>query len=421
MQQEPLSKLADTLIGSEIVKLGNQIRARKAAGETIYNFTVGDFDGKIFPIPSALKDEIIHAYDANYTTYPLAAGELDLREAIANYYHEQLGFDYSVNEIQVSCGGRPLIYAIFRAVVDEGDKVIYAIPSWNNNHYTHMTWAKHCMIDTHPEHGFLPTASDIEPHLKDAALLCLCSPQNPTGTILDPDELRKICDLVVKENDRRGAGEKKLYLLFDQMYWTLTYGGAQFASPFSANAAMRPYTIYVDGISKCFAATGLRVGWSFGPSSIIDKMRAILSHVGAWAPMAEQKAVAAFLRNTGAIHDFMPDFKAALQLRLEKIYDGLMALRQKGYAVDAIVPKSALYLTIQIDLKGKTKPNGILIEKQSDVTDYLLEAAGLAIVPFSAFGADAESSWYRLSVGTCREEDIEPMLWQLENALQQLT
>ncbi len=421
MHTEKLSKLADTLIGSEIVKLGNQIRARIAAGDTIYNFTVGDFDPQVFPIPVELKDEIVKAYEQHFTSYPLADGELDLRQAVSAYYTKHLGFDYTPNEIQISCGGRPLIYAIFRTIVDEGDTVIYANPSWNNNHYTHMTWAKHCMVPTTPENEFMPTAADIAPYIQNAALLCLCSPQNPTGTMLNPDELRKICAMVVAENERRGPDEKKLYVLFDQMYWTLVYGDAVFENPVSAMPAMRNYTVFVDGISKCFAATGVRVGWSFGPAFIMAKMRAILSHVGGWAPMAEQKAVAKFLGNQAAIDNYMPTFKASLLYRLEAIYKGLMALKDKGYAVDAIQPKAALYLTIQIDLVGNKKPDGQVLTKQSDVTDYLLENAGLAIVPFSAFGADAENSWYRLSVGTCKTEDIAPMLQKLETALAQLS
>jgi Aspartate/tyrosine/aromatic aminotransferase len=175
-------------------------------------------------------------------------------------------------------------------LVDAGDKVIYAVPSWNNNHYTNLTNAEHCLIDATVENHFMPTAEQVAPHIPGAALLCLCTPQNPTGTTLVKSELEKICELVLAENAKRGPGEKKLYVLFDQMYWTLTYGDTQHYNPVSLVPAMKDYTIFVDGISKCFAATGVRVGWSFGPGQVIAKMKAILSHLGAWAPMAEQKS-----------------------------------------------------------------------------------------------------------------------------------
>lgn len=289
MFQPKLSHLAETLIGSEIVRLGNLIRERIRMGETIYNFTIGDFDPSIFPIPASLENEIISAYQHKFTSYPSAEGELDLRMAVSKFIEEFEGLSYSENEIQIASGGRPLMYSIFQAIVDRGDKVIYAVPSWNNNHYTHLTGGEHCVIEVHPENNFMPSATDIAPHLKDAVLLCLCSPQNPTGTTILRDELEKICQLIVAENEQRGEREKKLYLMYDQMYWMLTYGETTHVNPVSLVPAMKEYAIFVDGISKSFSATGVRVGWSLGPAFIIAKMKAILSHLGAWAPMAEQK------------------------------------------------------------------------------------------------------------------------------------
>jgi aspartate aminotransferase len=233
-------------------------------------------------------------------------------------------------------------------------------------------------------------------------------------------ELEKICELVLAENAKRGPGEKKLYVMFDQMYWTLTFGDTVHYNPVSLVPAMKDYTIFVDGISKCFAATGVRVGWSFGPAAVIAKMKAILSHVGAWAPMAEQKATAKFLQQEQAIDTFFSHFKTEIQYRLDAIYNGLMNLKQKGYAVDAVAPQAAIYLTIRFELAGKTKADGSLLNDQAAVTQYLLEEAGLAIVPFYAFGAERSSSWYRLSVGTCRKEDLQPMFEKLETALAKL-
>src|SRR3982751_3347832 len=145
-----LSHLSHTLIGSEIVKLGGEIRERIRKGERIYNFTVGDFDPQIFPIPKELEDAIVDAYRNHFTNYPP--------------------------------GGRPLIYALFRAVCDKGDKVIYAVPSWNNNHYVHFVEGEHVVVEARAENNFMPVAEDIKPHIRDAVFIALCSPQNPTGT-----------------------------------------------------------------------------------------------------------------------------------------------------------------------------------------------------------------------------------------------
>ena len=415
-----LSNLSETLIGSEIVKLGGEIREKIRHGERIYNFTVGDFDPAIFPIPKELEEEIIDAYRKHFTNYPAAEGNLDLREAVTSFIKEMEGLDYGPNEILVASGGRPLIYATFRAICDKGDKIIYAVPSWNNNHYTHFVGGEHVVVEATPENNFMPAANDIRPFIKQATLISLCSPQNPTGTTFRREELEAICDMVLEENIRRGDNEKKLYVMYDQMYWHLTYGNIKHYDPVSLRPAMREYTIYIDAISKVFASTGVRVGWSMGPSNVMSKMKAILTHIGAWAPMAEQKAVAKFLPQREAIKKYLLHFKSEIEERLRRIYDGLMKLKEKGLAVDAIAPEAAIYLTIKVDLVGKTTTDGKLLADQSDVTAYLLNEASLAVVPFFAFGASRNSPWYRLSVGTCNKEEIGEMISKLGKALQRV-
>ena len=243
-------------------------------------------------------------------------------------------------------------------IVDKGDKVIYGVPSWNNNHYVHLTDGEHCEVNCLPENDFMPTVEDIKPHIKGATLICLCTPQNPTGTTLSKNALAEICDLIVAENATRTADQKKLYLMFDQMYWTLTYGDTVHYNPITLNPAMKPYTIFIDGISKVFSATGVRVGWALGPENVIAKMKAILSHLGAWAPMAEQHAVANYLPKKEAIGNYLSHFKSEVEFRLRSIYDGINTLKEKGYKVDAIAPQAAIYLTIQMNLRGAKPPKG---------------------------------------------------------------
>lgn len=416
-----LSHLSETLIGSEIVKLGGEIREKIRKGERIYNFTVGDFDPSIFPIPKELEDAIVEAYRKHFTNYPAAEGNLDLREAIASFTKNMEGLDYTTNEVLVAAGGRPLIYALFRAICDKGDKIIYAVPSWNNNHYTHFVDGGHIVVEAKAENNFMPSADDIRPFIKEATLIALCSPQNPTGTTFKKHDLEAICDLVLEENKRRSENEKKLYVMYDQMYWHLTYGSIEHYNPVSLRSEMRNYTVFIDAISKVFAATGVRVGWSLGPTAIINKMKAILTHLGAWAPMAEQKAVAWYLGNHDAIKKYLSNFKKEIEERLRSIYDGFMLLKSEGLAVDAIAPEAAIYLTIKIDLAGKKTYDGKLLENQSDVTDYILNEASLAVVPFYAFGASHNSAWYRLSVGTCRKGEINEMIDKLREALKKVS
>lgn len=401
------------------MRLGADIKEKINKGEKIYNFTIGDFDSSIFPIPKKFEQEIIEAYKQHHTTYPPAEGILALREAVSTFIKEREGMEFSAGEVLIAAGGRPLIYALYRALVDKGDKVIYSVPSWNNNHYTHFVEGEHAVIEASAENNFMPTSEQIKPHLKGAALISLCSPLNPTGTIFKKKELEDICDLVLQENRERGPEEKKLYVMYDQMYWALTYGNSEHFNPVSLRPEMKDYTIFIDGISKSFAATGVRVGWALGPQHVLNKMKAINSHVGAWSPMAEQHATAKYLVQTESINKYFEHYKQELEDRLCLIHEGFQRLKNEGFSVDSISPQAAIYLTIQIDLVGKKRDEKIL-EKQKDVTEYILNEAKLAVVPFYAFGASTNSNWYRLSVGTCKKEEISEMLANLKQSLSKL-
>ena len=414
-----LSHLAETLIGSEIVRLGADIKEKINKGEKIYNFTIGDFDSSIFPIPKKFEDEIIDAYKDHHTTYPPAEGILALRESVSKFINKREGLDYDASEILIAAGGRPLIYALYRALIDKDDKVIYSVPSWNNNHYVHFVEGQHVVIEAVAENNFMPLAEDIKPHLKGAVLIALCSPLNPTGTIFKKKELEDICDMVLQENMLRGEAEKKLYVMYDQMYWTLTYGDSVHYNPVTLRPEMKDYTIFIDGISKSFAATGVRVGWALGPKHVLVKMKAINSHVGAWSPMAEQHATAKYLLQTEAIDIYFVHYKKELEDRLRLIHEGFQKLKAEGFSVDSIAPQAAIYLTIQINLTGRKAGDKILTE-QKDVTEYILNEAKLAVVPFYAFGASKNSNWYRLSVGTCKKEEIKEMLEKLKEALKKI-
>ena len=415
-----VSKIAQNLIGSEIIKIGNQVNELKAQGAEIANLTIGDLDSNIYPIPAQLKEEIQKAYQNNLTNYPPANGLMSLRKSVSNDVKNRWNLDYSAEEILIAGGSRPLIYATFKTIVDDGDKVVYPIPSWNNNHYAYLTNAEKIEVETSRSNNFLPTAEDLKPHLEGAVLLALCSPLNPTGTMFKKEQLTEICKLVLEENKKRGENEKPLYLMYDQIYAMLTFGQEHF-NPVSLFPELKEYTIFIDGTSKCFAATGVRVGWSFGPSAVIDKMKALLGHVGAWAPKPEQQAVSTFLNDTESVELFVNDFKGKIAESLSVLHHGIQDMKSRGFAVESIQPMGALYLTIEIDYLGKTKPDGSQILDSSDLVFYLINEAGVALVPFSAFGNSRNMPWFRASVGGLSLNEIQKMLPRLENALSKLS
>lgn len=415
-----VSRMAEALVGSEIIKLAGEVKARIAQGEPVKNMTIGDFNPSIFPIPAELLQEIIKAYEEGHTNYPAANGIPELRKSVSSYLKKFGNLDYSEDQILIAGGARPLIYAAYQTLIDPEDTVVFPVPSWNNNHYTHLSHGKSVFVPTTSENKFMPSRADLEPHVKSATLIAVCSPLNPTGTCFTKDGLKGICEMVLEENARRGADDKPLYLLYDQIYWMLTHGETQHFDPVSLYPEMARYTIYIDGISKAFAATGVRVGWAFGPDKIIQKMKSILGHVGAWSPKAEQKATSEYLENHGAIESYNKDICDKIEARLVGFHKGIQELKSEGIAIDSIEPEAAMYLTVQVDVVGRRTADGQILDSTEAVANYLIQEAYLAIVPFYAFGATRDSNWFRLSVGTAQMEDIPVVIANLRTALNKL-
>lgn len=418
-QPTPLvSNLAEHLIGSEIIRIAGEINGRIAQGERIHNLTIGDFDPAVFPLPARFRELIQQAYGDGLSNYPPANGMAELRKAASTLAQRNLGLEYPAEDFLVAGGARPLIYAAYKAVVNPGERVVYPVPSWNNNHYSYLHRAEKIEVQAAPENRFLPTAEDLRPHLPGAALLALCSPLNPTGTSFTHDQLAAICDLVLQENQRRN-GTKPLYVMYDQIYHELVLGGTAHVDPVSIRPEMRPYTIYIDGISKSLAATGVRVGWGFGPSHVMRKMSAILGHVGAWAPKPEQMATARFLAEPGyaaavAEHRHMVD------QRVTAYHHGFQQMKAEGLPVDAIAAQGAIYLSVRIGIIGATTPEGKILKDAFDATWYLIQKAGVGMVPFFAFGTGRDSDWFRISVGTTRLEMIPEVIGGLRKAIGEL-
>lgn len=416
----PVSDMAENLIGSEIIKLGGEINRMIAEGAKVHNMTIGDFDPEIFPIPQELTDEIVSAYRSHKTNYPPADGIRELRQAVSDFLWKRGNLAYPADNILIAGGARPIIYSIYQTLVDPGEKVIFPVPSWNNNHYCHLTRAQQILIEAKPENNFMPIREDIEPYIGEAVMVAVCSPLNPTGTVFSRKQLEDICDLILEENARRGPDKKPVYLMYDQIYWMLTFGNVEHFDPVSLRPAMKDYTVYVDGISKSLAATGVRVGWAFGPTKIMAKMRAILGHIGAWAPKAEQVATAHYLNNENAVNGFIEDIKQKVSGRLFSLHQGISQMNRDGLPVMSIQPEGAIYLSVKFNLLGKKTPDGETIQTTTDIFSYLLENAGFAAVPFTAFGNSPGTEWFRVSVGTCRQEDIPGLLDNMRAALSRI-
>ena len=416
-----VSQMAAGLVGSEILKIAAEIRALSAGGRKLCDLTVGDFNPRHFPVPRSLVDGINRALAQGETNYPPSNGMPELRHAIRRFYERELGLLYPIESVLVAAGARPIIYGIYRTLCDPGDRVVYPVPSWNNNHYVHMLGAIPVPVGCPPQDRFLPTRESLRDALPGARLLCLCSPLNPAGTAFSSDALHGICEAVLEENRRREArAERPLYVLYDHVYWMLCFGSAHHETPPGLLPEMARYTLFVDGISKSFAATGVRVGWGVGPVDLIARMSAILGHVGAWAPRAEQVATVGLLDDAAGVRSFQAGFRLGIETRLHRLHQGFRELQGAGLPVESIPPMGAIYLTVRIHPFGRRTPQGAVLTTNEAVRRYLLEAAALAIVPFQAFGAQQDDGWFRLSVGAVDEQDIVDALPRLRAALEAL-
>ncbi len=415
-----LSQLAQGLIGSEILKIAAEVRELIASGQPVCNLTVGDFSPTEFRIPDRLARGVADAVLKGQTNYPPSNGVLELRRAVASFYKRGLGLDYPIDGVVITSGGRPVIYGLFKTLVNPGERVVYPVPSWNNNHYAGLVGAEQVAIPCGADTNFLPTAAMLRKHVRGATLLALNSPANPTGTIFTADQLAAICDLVLDENARRGPDERPLFVMYDQIYWMLTFGGAKHVNPVTLRPDMVKYTVFVDGISKAFAATGLRVGWGIGPSDVIGSMADLLTHIGAWAPRPEQMATGELLCAEDDIREYHAVMIRDVQERLSLLADGIEQLRRDGFPVESTAPQGAIYLSARFGLHGKRAPGGAVLETNEDVRRYLLQSAGLAAVPFQAFGQPEHTGWFRLSAGAVSPQTVRELIPRLRASLKAL-
>ncbi|MFI5309864.1 MAG: pyridoxal phosphate-dependent aminotransferase [Gemmatimonadales bacterium] len=418
---ERLSTLARGMTGSEILRIAAEVRELLAQGKPLCNLTVGDFAPPQFPVPARLAHDVARYVEGGQTNYPPSNGLPELRKAVVAFYKQWLGLDVPLEGVVIAAGGRPVIYGAYRTLVDPLDRVVYPVPSWSNEYYAQICGAKAVEVSCDADTCFLPTAAMLEEHVRGASLLVLNSPMNPAGTVFTEPQLGAICDLVLAENARRPKGARPLFLLYDQMYWMLTFAGTKHVNPVTLRPEMAKYTIFVDGISKGFAATGLRVGWGVGPPDVIRAMSDLLTHVGAWAPRPEQLATADLLGATEDIRAFHATMLPAVEQRLRLLADGIGALKREGFPVDSTPPSGAIYLSARFALQGKRTPAGERLATNEQIRGCLLYAAGLAAVPFQAFGAREETGWFRLSVGAVSPEQVRALMPRLREALAALT
>lgn len=408
---EKLSRVGNNIVGSEIIKISQQIKEISKT-KPVANLTIGDFNSGLYPIPPKLKQHIEESYEDDLTNYPNSQGELNLRESVSKHIKHRFDVEYSPEEILIGGGVRPLIYTVYKATVNQNESVIYPVPSWNNNHYCFLHGLEKNEIECLPENSFFPTVKDVQIRIGDnTSLVCICSPQNPTGRVINPEVLKGICEVIVAENKIRAGqrGSRPLYLFFDQIYSDITQDG-KFVHPIKLCPEIRPYLICADGISKSLNATGIRVGWLFGPKDVIGKMTEILSHIGAWAPKPEQHGLDQYIRKDYEDYLWHIDYVTKeYEWITHKICHTLEQMKEAGFRVDCQRPEGGIYISVYLDYVHS-------FASTEDYISFLINECGLGIVPFEYFGSK-QKGWFRISIGNVSQSNLDEIIDKIMGAV----
>ncbi|MDO8426641.1 MAG: pyridoxal phosphate-dependent aminotransferase [Deltaproteobacteria bacterium] len=383
-------KLSGRLNGlEESVTLAITAKARslKAEGKDIIGFGAGEPD---FDTPSNIKEAAIKAINTGQTKYTPVGGINELKDAIINKFKKDNNLAYSRDEIIVSCGGKHSIFNLFQAILNPGDEVIIPAPYWVSYPViVALGGGTPKIVRTSESEGFKMSVEAFKAGISpEAKAVVINSPSNPTGAAYTTDELRAIAEAALK-ND--------LLIVSDEIYEKLAYDGFKTASIASISDEVKRSTVVLNGVSKAYSMTGWRIGYAAGPKEIIKAMTNIQSQstsnptsISQWA------AVEALNGSQESISKMLKEFEK----RRNAIVEGLNAIKN----VSCIRPQGAFYVFANVSKSYGKKFKDRVIKGSVDMANYLLDEAGVAVVPGAPFGDD---SFVRLSYAISMENIIE--------------
>lgn len=394
-----LSNRAKNLKPSPTLAINAKAKSMQAQGIHVISFGAGEPD---FDTPSNIKVAAIKAIEEGFTKYTPVGGTDELKDAIIKKFQRDNGLTYKRSEIIASCGGKHSFYNLAQAIFDEGDEVIVPAPYWVS--YPPMialAGATPVIVETKEENGFKLTKEDLKKAItpKTKALI-LNSPSNPTGGAYTKKELEWIGELALAHN---------FLIISDEIYEKIIYDQFQFISIATLSEEIKKRTIIVHGVAKTYAMTGWRIGYTAGPEEIIAAMNNLQSQSTSNPTSISQKASVEAL--TGP-QDEVQRMVAAFEARRNYIVDRL----NKIPGVTCFKPVGAFYVFPNFSSYYGNSYQGRKISNSTELADYFLEVARVAVVPGIEFGAD---SFERLSYATSMEE-IKEGLNRIEEALKRL-
>jgi aspartate aminotransferase len=392
-----ISRRAQAVPPSATIAVTSRAIQLKAQGVDVISFGAGEPD---FDTPDYIKDAAIKALKAGKTKYTAAAGIVELRTAIAAKLNRENGLEYTAEQVIVNLGGKHSVYEAMQAVLDPGDEVILPTPYWVTYPETiKLAGATAKIIQTDRSNSYKITPQQLQEAVTDrTAMLVLNSPNNPGGFTYTPEELKAIAGVL------EGT---KVVVLSDEMYEKLIYGDTEFISFAALSKDAFDRTLTLNGLSKAFAMTGWRLGYTAGPLEVIKAMGRLQSHMTQNPVTFAQWAAIAALGEPAA--------EAIEKMRVEFERRGkYMARRLNDIdGVECSEPTGAFYCFADVCAHYGRDINGTQIKNSMDFAEALLEQANVALVPGAPFGCDKN---VRLSFA-CSLEQITEGLDRLEKWL----
>lgn len=378
-----LSDRAKKIKPSPTLAMGAKAKTMKAEGIDVINFAVGEPD---FDTPEHIKQAAIKALKDGFTKYTPVGGINTLKDAIIEKFKKDNNIEYSHDEVVVSCGAKHSLYNIAQSLYNKGDEVIIPVPYWvSYPEQVLLNDATPVFVETHEKDGFVLKPEAFEESItRNTKALILNSPSNPTGLTYDKKSLERIAEIALKNN---------LHIISDEIYEKLLYDGVSHVSIASLDREVKEKTIVVNSLSKTYAMTGWRVGYAAGNRDIVRAIKNIQSQSTSNPTSIAQSAAVEAL--TGP-QDFIKDMLAEFDKRRKYLVSELNFIP----GVHCLAPTGAFYAFPNTSkIYGRKSQHGA-INSSSDLAVYLLEAAGAALVPGSAFGND---NYLRISYATSIE------------------
>ncbi|MBR4098433.1 MAG: pyridoxal phosphate-dependent aminotransferase [Clostridium sp.] len=391
-----LSKLAAAIQPSSTLAIDALAKQMRAEGIDVIGFGTGEPD---FATPDYIKEAGISAIENNDTRYTPSAGTIELRKAISKRLKEDCGLDYDYTEIAASNGAKTCVYVALRTLVDPGDEVILPAPYWVSYiEMIRMVGGIPVVVDTTAAEDFKITpeklAAAITPKTK---CMILNNPSNPTGMMYNREELTAIAQICV---------EKDIYVLSDEIYYTLTYDNSEFVSLPTISPEIKERTLLINGVSKSYAMTGWRIGYLAGPAPIMKVVSNYLGHCTGSPNTIAQKAAAVALAES---QDSVKEMRRAFERRRNYMVKRMNHIK----GVSCLVPHGAFYVFMNMEEFIGKELFGTVIQNADDFASLLLKYGKVAVVPGSGFGAP---NYVRWSYATSKT-NIEKGLDRLEKFL----